>query len=295
MHTRVPPRVQQIMAKKLERSVPGYMKQYIGPYMQQNVVHPTIGGPPGNFASPSAPATVQVPPTLHANTGESWRQNHFQPTNAAPANEAPVQAVPGQPGVPPQPAEPYAFITDPVAPKRSFSLPGAGSLPLRIAYVAGGLLILLILFSVVKNLAGGSSGTANFLPVAQDQQEMVHLVTIATKQQGLSTNTQNFVATANLSLGSQSSGLLQYLAKNGYKPKAKLLTQRISPALDSQLAAAVANTTYEQTFQDTMKTQLNTYLGDLTRTYSQTAGKNGRALLNSDYDQAKLLLSQLGD
>ena len=124
---------------------------------------------------------------------------------------------------------------------------------------------------------------------------MVHLVTIATKQQGLSTNTQNFVATANLSLGSQSSGLLQYLAKNGYKPKAKLLSQRISPALDSQLTAAVANTTYDQTFQDTMKTQLNTYLSDLTHTYAQTSGKNGRALLNSDYDQAKLLLSQLGD
>jgi hypothetical protein len=305
MHTRVPPRVQQIMTKKLERSVPGYMKQYIGPYMQQNVVHPSIGGGPQGGVMPSV---VVAPPTLHPNTGESWRQNHFRPTNSqtpggvvTPSQPTPtqptadVQIAPGQPL--PRPAEPYGFITDPEAvPKKQFSPPGAGSLISRVAYVAGGLLILLIVFSFVKGLLSGGSNLTPFLSVAQDQQEIVHLTTNAAQQNqqtALSVTTQNFIATAQLSIASNQTDLISYLAKNGDKIKPKSLGLKLSAATDAQLTTAAANTTYDSTFQSIMNNQLDRYMNDLKQTFAQTKGKNGRTLLSSQYNQAQLLKNQL--
>jgi hypothetical protein len=290
MHTRVPPRVQKIMAQKLERSVPGYMKQYVGPYMQQQVVHPVIGGQPvaGPVAGP--PPGASVAPTLHGPTGESWRQSHFLPTNAPQPIAPPPAQMPGQPAAP---ADPYTFITEPAAPKQGFRLPGGGSLVMRAAFAAGGLLVLIILFSVIKNLVVGPSKFTAFLPVAQDQQQIAHLTKAASQQQSLPVTTENFIATAQLTVPSNQSGLLQYLANNHYKVNPKSLVLKVNPSLDTQLTAAAANTTYDETFRTIMAAQLNTYINDLKHTYAQTTGTKGRALLSSDYDQAQLLLTQL--
>lgn len=294
MHTRVPPRVQQIMAKKLERSVPGYMKQYVAPYMQQNVVHPDLM--PGATSGPT-PELAAVHPVLHPPTGQSWRQTHFQPTNS-PTTPQPAQpAPPGQANQATTPDNPYNFITEPMPqPRQALRLPGASSLAIRAAYVVGGLLVLFIIFSVVKNVISGPSSFQAFLPVAQDQQEINHLLANATRQQNqnLSTSTQNFIATAQLSIPSNQSDLLQYLAKNNYKIKPKNLNLKLNASLDSQLMTATANTTYESTFVATMSNQLNGYTSDLNQAFNQTKGKNGHALLSSYYAQAKLLLTQLG-
>jgi hypothetical protein len=287
MHTRVPPRVQKIMAQKLERNLPGYMKQYVGPYMQQQVVHPMVGPA---MAGPVAGPSPHVSPTLHPPTGESWRQSHFQPTNSP----QPAAPPPAQSSAQPTPAaDPYTFITQPEPPKKGFSLPGGGSLVTRLAYGAGGLLVLLIIFSIAKNLIGGPSKLATFLPVAQDQQQIAHLAIVAAQQQNLPVTTQDFIATAGLTVPSNQTGLLQYLANNHYKVNPKNLTLRINPSLDAQLITAAANTTYDETFRTIMTSQLNTYVNDLKHTYAQTTGPKGRALLSSDYDQAQLLLKQL--
>jgi len=286
MHTRVPPRVQKIMAQKLERNLPGYMKQYVGPYMQQQVVHPMV-----NQAMAGSAPVVSVSPTLHPPTGESWRQNHFQPTNS-PAPVAPPPAPPAA-GQPTAPTDPYTFITQPEAPKQKFQLPGAGSFASRLAYAVGGLAVLLIIFTVIKGVVSGPSSFAIFLPVAQDQQEISHLITNAAQQQNLSVTTQNFVSTAQLTVPSNQTALFQYLANNHYKLNPKSVTLKLNPALDSQLTTAAANANFEPTFQVAMTTQLNSYLKDLQHAYAQTTGKNGRALLSSDYDQAQLLLTQL--
>ncbi len=296
MHTRVPPQVQQIMAKKLERSVPGYMKKYVAPYMQQNVMHPDLMS--GGMAAPGAtPQTVH--PSLHPSTGQSWRQTHFQPTNgqppAQPAAPAPSANGPNQPPV--SPANPYNFITDSASvPQKRSRLPGASSLAMRLAYVGGGLLVLIILFSIIRNVISGPSSLQAFLPVAQDQQEISHLLDNADKQQNqnFSAAAQNFIATAQLSIPSNQTDLLQYLAKNHYKVNPKDLSLKLSASVDSQLTTAAANSAYESTFVTTMANQLDGYKNDLRHAYAQTKGKNGRSLLNSQFEQAKLLLIQLG-
>jgi hypothetical protein len=129
--------------------------------------------------------------------------------------------------------------------------------------------------------------------VAQDQHELIHLATNASQQQGITTTDQNFAATAQLSLTSAQSVTVKYLVANGNKISLKVLSLKVSTATDAQLTAAAAATTYDQTFQAIMKAKLTTYVSSLQQTYKQTTGKNGRALLNNDYNQAQLLLTQL--
>jgi hypothetical protein len=207
-----------------------------------------------------------------------------------PVNQAPPQSFPGQPpqsSASPQPSQPYDFITNPPSPQRP-SLLGNSSLPIRIALISGGLLVLLI-----KSLIGGNSNLPLFVTVAEDQQEMVHLATNAALQKDLSVNNQNFAATAKTSLSSTQSQVITYLDSNHVKVKAKALNRKLSLATDKQLTAAAAATTYNQTFQEVMNTQLNGYVTDLKQAFKLTKGQKGHALLNDSYDQAQLLLKQL--
>lgn len=203
---------------------------------------------------------------------------------ALPNNSGPVVS-------PPQHGA-YEFIVNPEKPPRrpSFSLPGSPIV--RVVYIAGTFLVLLIVFNIIK----GQVGKSNFTPyvgIAQEQQEMIHLVTNAGQQTNLSAATQNFAATAQLSLTSSRDATAQYLANNHQKINAKVINLKVSTAVDDQLTNAATAGTYDQSFQTIMKSRLTTYVSDLKQTYQQTKGQRGHALLNDDYNQAQLLLIQL--
>lgn len=252
--------------------------------MPGSTVYPAAAGspqpvsPPGQPAAPAPPQPYPAPPNLGQPLGPP--QAPMYPGGVA---ESPV----------PQ-AQAYDFITNPGAPARQpFKLPGGDSIVKRVGIIAGGLVVLLILFVVIKGLFSGSSNLPLFVSVAQDQHELIHLATNASQQQGITTGDQNFAATAQLSLTSAQAATVKYLVANGNKVSLKVLSLKVSTATDAQLTAAGAATTYDQTFQAIMKAKLATYVSSLQQTYKQTTGKNGRALLNNDYNQAQLLLAQL--
>ncbi len=219
-------------------------------------------------------------------------QQVFKPAPTPTYTTAP--AAPQQPNQPQSPDSPaYDFIVNPNKAKVKQPLLGNTSLPIKIGLVAGGLLVLFIIFTVLKGLVGGSSNLAPYVGVAQDQQELIHLVTAAGEQKDLSTTNQNFAATANLSLKTSQSEVLKYLRKNGQKVTVKQLALKISASTDSQLQAAAEATTYNQTFQDIMKTKLAAYSRDLQQAYNQSKGAKGKALLSDQFDQADLLQTQL--
>jgi hypothetical protein len=327
------------MTKRLERSLPGSMKQYAGAFVQQSIVEPSIAGGTGaNFGTPAAAPHFNPHPL---NTQGFQAQNHFQqpgstngvqpaaiggtppvqpasnpyPTSpVTPSAPAPAAAplaptpqappAPAPPTEPVQPVEPDDFImhpaTDEVSNKHALpSLPGlsgANSLLKRAIFGAVGLVALLIILSIVKGLFSGTSNLTYFVSVAQDQQEIIHLTNTqgnTTLQQNLTSASQNFAATANASLTSSQADILTYLANNKYKKASKQLGLKVSSQLDTQLTNAVANGTYDSTFQQILKAQLTTYLTDLNTAYQKTPGKKGRTLLNNDYIQGKLLISQL--
>jgi hypothetical protein len=201
-----------------------------------------------------------------------------------------------QPAPAPQPNG-YDFITNPgPAPKRGPNLlPSNASAPLRIAIVVGGLLVLLIIFLIIKGMLSGGGNTPALISVAQEQQEIIHLTTNATSnsQTGLSTTNQNFAVTAQASLTSDQRQLITYLANNGHKVKDKTLGLKINASLDQELQTAATNSTYDNTFKQTMQTQLSEYQQALQAAYKQTTGPKGRVLLTNQFNASKLLLQQL--
>jgi hypothetical protein len=322
----IPKHAERAIAQHMEKTMPGQFKKYAGSYVQQKVMsqHMAIAGaapqsmpampspaghgpspnlsPHGQFHPSAAPPAPQpVPPAAPGSTVYPVAPPQPQPLPppGQPAAPDPAQA-PMYPGGQPQPvvsqSQPYDFITNPEQPssRRALpSLPGISPTAMRAALIAGGLVALLILFIVIKGLLSGGGNLPSFVSVAQDQQELIHLATNASQQHGTTTGNQNFAATASLSLTSSQAAIVQYLAANGQKVNAKVLGLKISAATDSQLTAAAAATTYDQTFQQIMKTDLTAYLSRLQQTYKQTTGGKGRALLSDDYKQAQLLLTQL--
>src|SRR5664279_2122401 len=106
---------------------------------------------------------------------------HFSPHNREAHSQPVVQPVePQQPAAnAPQPA-PYDFIFNSEKPvKKPFVLPGGNSMVMRVLFIVGGLFALLILFVIIKNILVGSPKLDTMVTVAQDQQEIIHLATIA--------------------------------------------------------------------------------------------------------------------
>ncbi len=207
---------------------------------------------------------------------------------------------PQSPNPQPVPQGQYDFITEPTRSAGGSplsKLSGGGSKLARLALLLGGLFVLLIIFSFVKGLLAGP-GLIAYVGVVQDQQELIHLMDGVTQQQaagqqGLSTTDKYFAITAKLSLTSSQSQLLKYLAANNTKVSPKMLSLKVSSAIDQQLAAALAATTYDQTFKEVARAKLTTYSTDLQRVFQQSKGTKGSLLLQSNYTQAQLLLTQL--
>jgi hypothetical protein len=144
-------------------------------------------------------------------------------------------------------------------------------------------------------MLSGGGNTPALISVAQEQQEIIHLTTNATSnsQTGLSTTNQNFAVTAQASLTSDQRQLITYLANNGHKVKDKTLGLKINASLDQELQTAATNSTYDNTFKQTMQTQLSEYQQALQAAYKQTTGPKGRVLLTNQFNASKLLLQQL--
>ncbi len=203
-------------------------------------------------------------------------------------------AYPGQPVAPQVPHPPaYDFIINPERPGIKQPRLGNRSLPIKIALVTGGLLVLVIILSLLRGLLGGGSNFEPYITVVQDQQALIHIVTNAKEQKELSANNENFVATSELSLISARSKIMNYLKSNNQKVDPKQLGLKISASTDSELQAAAAATTYNKTFEEVMNSKLSSYKSDLQQTYNQAKGEKGRAILSDLFDEAELLQKQL--
>lgn len=146
---------------------------------------------------------------------------------------------------------------------------------------------------VIKGLFGGSSNMDQFLEIAQDQQQIIIVAKTADEQPTLSTASKNSAITTLSSTKTDQQSTLEYLAKNGKKVEPKDLAKTVNPALTEQLTASVAAGTFDSTYKDVMSTQLAAYSKHLKAIYDQTEGKNGRALLQDNYQNAQLLIQQL--
>src|SRR5206468_2820849 len=175
-----------------------------------------------------------------------------------------------------QPSQPdYSFLTEPT-PAPGSKLPGSGSMLGRVIVLAVGLILLLIIFNVVKGLLAGPSPMPYYVTTAEDQAELLHLVTGATEQHDISTPNKNFALTTHLTMNTHQANTMQYLSINHRKVDKKTLALKLSASTDAALSEAEASQNFNEAFHDTMKTQLQSYQHDLQIAYSHTTGPKGK-------------------
>lgn len=325
-HAYIPPQVEQAMVKQMEHALPAHMKKYAGAYVQQNMTGPGMansgkvsGPPPGyrpvthlprkdHFHQYKAQIPSKADTFVQQPTAPQTQQTQAQPAQpyqepAAPSPEQPPMG-PMQAAIydnnyqagPQSTAQPaYDFIMNPdqAAGLKTPFLSGS-SLIARIGLVAGGLIILLVVFNIARGLLSGPSTVPYYLSVVQDQQAIIHLTsTTSQPQTDISEANKNFSTTAQLSVASSQSAIIRLLAQNGEKIKTKEIGLKVSGSDDQRISAAATSGTYNETFREIMQSHLKTYMADLQKTYDKSKGANGRALISDQFHQAELLNQQL--
>lgn len=299
----VPQHAEAQLAQAMQKNMPAHLKQYAGAYMQQRIIEPNGARLHAPNSSPNPTPPPPQPNSLRRDHSMFSQQYAVDPSKLSGGqvilppdqpSQNPVQPNTSSPNPDfsqPQ-GQPYDFIMNPQKPPKKSFFGGSTSPLIRVAIILVSILLLLLLLIILKNALAGKPKLDSYVTVAQDQQELIHLATNASQQQDLSTNNHNLAATAQLSLASGQSQVLKYLSSNRFKVSAKTLALKVSANTDQQLASAEAAGTYNQTFQSIMQSQLNSYANDMKLAYQQNSGKNGRALLNNQYNQAVLLLQQ---
>ena len=207
----------------------------------------------------------------------------MQPNGPMPT-PPPIQAQGG--------ANPYAFITNPgKAPKKGL-LPGGNSKQGRLFVVIGiavGLLTIGVIAAVVISSIG-SSQKADWLSIAQQQQELIRVSDLGSKAQ--SRDVKNLATTTNLSLLSSQATVNSLAKKNGAVVNTKTLALGKSSKTDAELKTAEQTNQFDKTFKEVLKQELNDYQRLLKKLYDGSGSKSTKAGLSTAYTNAGLLATQ---
>lgn len=243
---------------------------------------------------PNDPNNQPVQPYYGPPAEPAAGQNPTVVPPAAPQTFAP-QAATGPQTPEQQPYNPrdYGFIVDP--PKTGRSLPGipltGGSALKRGLVFGGGIVLLIIIVVIFASLLKSPNKFTALTPVAQYQTELVRIAS-GGENSVSAQPLQNLAYNVSLSLTSDNQQLLTYLGKNGEKLDSKTLALKHSASTDTSLANAKANSTYDSTFAKIIQDDLAGYMQSLKAAYASNPGPNGRKLLNQEYLNAELLLTQ---
>lgn len=201
---------------------------------------------------------------------------------------------PNQYGAPSPPPD-YNFIFNPPqAPKKRFGLPGGNSTGQRIAIVAVGAIILLILFTVISSAltSGSKNSTQTFINIAEEQAEIIRVATIGT-QKSRGGDSKNLAMTVLLSMETTQTQTLALLAKNHHKLGAKQLAVKQNPQTDQTLTSADLNNNFDDAFTQQMQTSLNAYRTDIKNAYDISKSTSEKQILSNSFTGISILLAGL--
>jgi hypothetical protein len=188
----------------------------------------------------------------------------------------------------PAPQDPYHFILNPEQPKRSSSF----GKPTGLLFIVGAVAVVVVLFVVILSIAkGGGSSNQPYITVAQDQAEISRVAGLDVEQVQ-SASVKNFATTAQLTMASDSSSFVTYLAKHGVKVSKKQLAAGKQATTDAQLTSAISSNTLDATLRSTLQNELKQYQTDLAKAYNGTTSNSTRAELKKLNSNAELLLTQ---
>ncbi|HTH72616.1 MAG TPA: hypothetical protein VL737_04620 [Candidatus Pristimantibacillus sp.] len=201
-----------------------------------------------------------------------------------------------EPQIPgPVPGTQFDFIMNPQkAPKKSMLAggPGGGNpFVKQIMFLIGGAVLLMIVIALGINfIFGGKTDMGAILSIAQTEQEIVR-VSLASKD-ATDQSVKNAAVNTELTVGSHQQAWLKFLASHRTKTDAKLLALKRDNTTDAKFTAAQQTSTFNSTFANTMRSQLEAYAEQLKSAYDGASNKQERQMLKDQYGHVQLLLKQ---
>lgn len=210
----------------------------------------------------------------------------------------PQPIAPSQPAVNPL-GNGYDFLNTPTPNKNPILNLGGTSKLGKIFILLVGLVVIIIIFAIIKSIFTVSPfAQTDWLKVVYRQDEIIHILSndiqTSQEQSNLNLNDQNFASTASLVLANDQSKTLLYLKNNRVKLNKNITTLVITTNPDSQLTNALQTNNFDQVFKTVMLSELQIYETKLISAYKTTHGVKGKALLTNNYNNAQLLIKQLG-
>lgn len=195
--------------------------------------------------------------------------------------------------MPPNQQNPYDFITQSNT-RPSRSPLAVSSKRARIAIVAGGAIILIMIAWIVMSLLSGSDKAQNqrLLEITQAQSELIRVSTLANTG-AKSVEGKNLAANTRVSLQTSQGETKKLLAARGINDKGvtKQLGKGKNPKTDAALKEATDNNRFDETFAALLSKQLSDYQ-TLLKTAYENGTPNEQKTLNKEFGNAALLIEQ---
>lgn len=199
---------------------------------------------------------------------------------------------PNQPQAPP-PGDQYNFIVNPEQPSKGKLIGKLGGNPfiVKIGLIVGGAVVLMIVLAIVVSLLfGGKTNVDTIVSLAQSQQEIVRLSDMT--KDSSSQTIRNAAGNTRVSVQSHQNEWLNFLSAHKYTLDKKTLALKTDATNDARLQAAEQTSTFDSTYTDMMRSQLESYARAVQNAYQGSPSEAEREILTSHYDDTLLLLKQ---
>lgn len=197
---------------------------------------------------------------------------------------------PNQPGPAPSQPNQYDFILNPNQKQKPSPFAGGG-MKKRLLIAAGAALVLIIAVSVIASFisSAGSGPVDQLKAIAARQQEIIRVAETGGRE-AKSSEGRAFALTTLLSIRTDQQKLQAILTESGIKLTPQELGGKKSAATDEKLAAASANSRYDEAVTEVLTEYLNDYRGLLKTAYDSGPGPNTKAMLDKAFESATALL-----
>jgi hypothetical protein len=199
------------------------------------------------------------------------------------------------PAPPPAQKTPYDFFLKPHSATRNRRLPSPKKAGFRgkIIWLVGGAFAVMLIIGVISAVLPKNTSTLELTTIAQTQQEIVRICDKGGSK-GTERSTRFYAVNCSAGITGDEQKLVEYLAKNGVKLKAKQLGLLASKTSDQKLDSALAASAFDPAFITLSQQQLNAYGAKLqSQLANPDTGPNAQAILKTAIDHDKLLLQQV--
>lgn len=179
------------------------------------------------------------------------------------------------------------------APKSPFLLPKGNSTKSRIAIIAGGIFVLIVVGFILASVIGSSSSanTAKLTELIQEQAEIIRIANVTKTEKSVrDTKTLTLANNVSLSVKTTQVQVITMLPKKSQKLNDKVLGLKKNPKTDAALAYAAQNNSFDQEFKAYMKTELSKYQADLRSLRVSTTKPQNKLILQNAENGVTLLL-----